>query len=547
MQLASALVVRPTAALSPHPRAGLRPAAGRLCAARRLACHAQREQRGQAEQLRGVEEGAPSVSGRQWEDQEQQGLVQQEQEQQEQQRRQPWQLASSLAGAPGSASLLLSLGAAMGALAGGGLLGSGFDLSGPESVVQAVAVLGATVGFHELGHFLAARLQGIRVSKFAIGFGPTLLKYKGPQVEYSLRAFPLGGFVAFPDDDADCPFPGAEALAPSVASPAAGLLPAAAAAAARRAAPSGVGPRAAPQPPARGHPPTPAPTPARPPPPPPEDDPDLLRNRPPKGRAIVVSAGVAANMALALAASTVGITDPHYQPGVRLGQINSETPAERAGLRQGDVVLEVGGMAVAPSPKSVAAVVNRIRDNPGRELALTVERGGERLNVPVKVAEMPDGTGRIGVSLAPNAELVRDMASNPLHAAWLGLKEWATLTGSVFNGLYQLATNFEQTSQQVSGPLSIIAVGAEVAREDASGLLQFAALVNINLAVVNALPLPALDGGYLVFIVLEALRGKKIDASVERGIMASGFLLLFTAGMVLIVKDALSLSAGILQ
>ena len=78
------------------------------------------------------------------------------------------------------------------------------NLEGPQSVLQALGVLAAIITVHEAGHFLAARLQGIHVTQFAIGFGPTLAKYKGKQVEYSLRAIPLGGFVAFPDDDPEC-------------------------------------------------------------------------------------------------------------------------------------------------------------------------------------------------------------------------------------------------------------------------------------------------------------------------------------------------------
>jgi hypothetical protein len=89
----------------------------------------------------------------------------------------------------------------------GGLMGLFPEFSGPASTIEAVLILCGIVSFHELGHFSAARFQGIHVSKFAIGFGPTLWSYKPGEVEYSLRALPLGGFVAFPDNDEDCPYP----------------------------------------------------------------------------------------------------------------------------------------------------------------------------------------------------------------------------------------------------------------------------------------------------------------------------------------------------
>jgi len=115
----------------------------------------------------------------------------------------------------------------------------------------------------------------------------------------------------------------------------------------------------------------------------------------------------------------------------------------------------------------------------------------------------------------------------------------------VTEGLKQVFFNFAQTADKLSGPVAIVAVGAEVARSDIAGLFQFAAIVNINLAVVNLLPLPALDGGYLFLIALEALRGKKLPEGVEKGIMSSGILLLLAFGVVLMVRDTLNL--GIVQ
>lgn len=391
--------------------------------------------------------------------------------------------ASLLSGWKGMGTLMLSLGA----VTGGGLLGSGFDLEGPGSVLQALGVLGLTVGIHELGHFWAAVSRGIHVTKFSIGFGPTLFKWQGKEVEYSLRALPLGGFVAFPDDDPESTYPA--------------------------------------------------------------DDPDLLRNRSLGDRAAVISAGVTANMILAFAicllqAGTVGISEPVYKPGVKLGDIKAQTVAGRAGLRQGDIVLRVGDLEVAPRPGSVNEVVRTIKDNPGRELVMLVERNGQQLSIPVTpVPSGADGSGRIGIQLAANADIMKRTGEGPVQTVALAADEFLTLTGTVLKGLYLFVTNFSSTVENVSGPVAILAAGAEVARSSTSGLYQFAALININLAVVNILPLPALDGGYLVFIALEALRGgKKVDENLEKGIMAGGFLLLMTAGVSLIVKDTLSLT-----
>lgn len=111
----------------------------------------------------------------------------------------------------------------------------------------------------------------------------------------------------------------------------------------------------------------------------------------------------------------------------------------------------------------------------------------------------------------------------------------------IHTGLQQIVTNFEQTAEQVSGPVAIVAVGAEAARTDLGGLFQFAAILNINLAVVNILPLPALDGGYLLLLLVEGVRGKRLPQNVENAVMASGLLLLTGLGFTLIVKDTLNL------
>ncbi|RMZ52433.1 hypothetical protein APUTEX25_000012, partial [Auxenochlorella protothecoides] len=384
----------------------------------------------------------------------------------------------------GLPSLPLALGSF--AALSAGILGpvSGLDLAGAGSVLEAVLVLGATVGFHELGHFIAARSQGIHVSKFSIGFGPALVRVQRGEVEYALRALPLGGYVGFPDDDPNSTIP--------------------------------------------------------------KDDPDLLRNRPVADRVRVVIAGVVFNVLLAASictaqALTVGTVEPIYSPGVLVGEVQRGAIGERAGLQRGDLLTRVGPLTVPSSESSLSEVVDLISENPGRQLALDVVRGGEPLSLAVAPAEQPDGRGRIGVALAPNVVLRRTKASDPVTALRLGASQTARLAGVIWKGLSQLATNFQRTSKAVSGPLGILRVGADVARNDSAGLFQFAALINLNLAIVNSLPLPALDGGYLVFLILEAVRGRKLDETVEKTVMASGLLLLTSLGMFLILRDVVSL------
>jgi RIP metalloprotease RseP len=129
-----------------------------------------------------------------------------------------------------------------------------------------------------------------------------------------------------------------------------------------------------------------------------------------------------------------------------------------------------------------------------------------------------------------------------VEAVTFTAKEFWGLSSNVFDGLKQTFLNFSQSASKVSGPVAIIAVGAEVARSNIDGLYQFAAILNINLAIINLLPLPALDGGTLALILVEAARGgRKLPLEVEQRIMSSGIMLVLILGLYLIIRDTLNL------
>lgn len=363
---------------------------------------------------------------------------------------------------------------------------AGFDFGSFESVLEASAVLTAIIVVHETGHFLAARLQGIHVSKFAIGFGPILAKFNSNNVEYSLRAFPLGGFVGFPDNDPDSDIP--------------------------------------------------------------VDDKNLLKNRPVLDRVIVVSAGIIANVIFAYAiifaqVISVGLPVQEAFPGVLVPDVKSFSAASRDGLLPGDVILAVDGIELSESVSdSISVVVNVVKRNPNHNVLLKIERRNEDFEIRITPDKSFDGTGKIGVQLSPNVRFSKVKPKNVMETFSFVGREFFGLSYNVLDSLKQTFLNFSQTASKVAGPVAIIAVGAEVARSNADGLYQFAALLNLNLAVINLLPLPALDGGTLALILLEAVRGgRKLPLEVEQGIMSSGIMLVIFLGLFLIVKDTLNL------
>ncbi|MEM1366827.1 MAG: RIP metalloprotease RseP [Cyanobacteria bacterium P01_H01_bin.15] len=352
--------------------------------------------------------------------------------------------------------------------------------------LAAIAVLGLLIVVHELGHFAAARLQGIRVSRFSIGFGPVLARYQGPQTEYAIRALLLGGYVGFPDDDPD----------------------------------SDIEP----------------------------DDPDLLRNRPVLDRAIVISAGVIANLVFAYLlivgqGALIGFQEFQPAPGVLIPQVmQTETSAAyQAGIQAGDVVLKIEGIPLDDSDAAIKTLQTEIQNSPSQELTLEIQRGPELLTVPLTPADDGNGVGKVGVHLTRNGAISRVRPKNIGMAFSRGAENFQRICFLTVQGFGQLITNFQENVQQVAGPIGIVAAGAELASNDLANLFQFAALISINLAVINILPLPALDGGQLAFLVFEGLMGKPVPVRIQEGIMQTGLVLLLGLGVVLIVRDTVNL------
>jgi membrane-associated protease RseP (regulator of RpoE activity) len=356
------------------------------------------------------------------------------------------------------------------------------------STLAAIGVLAILIFVHELGHFLAARLQGIYANKFSLGFGPILLKYQGKQTEYALRALPLGGFVGFPDDDPDSEIPAT--------------------------------------------------------------DPNLLRNRPLLDRAIVISAGVIANLIFAYfllvaQVSVTGFQQLNYQPGVVVSGIaeNLSTAAGKAGLQAKDIIIAVDSEELGSAKPAIVKLMAEIQNHAAKPLTFQVQRGAETLNIQVTPDANAEGKGQIGVKLAPNADIVIDRAQSPIDALSKGATEFERVVVLTFQGLSQLVTNFGETATQIAGPIKIVEIGANIASTNSSGLLQFAALISINLAVMNILPLPALDGGQLAFLLFEGVLGKPLPMKLQETVMQTGLFLLLGLGVFLVIRDTANLSS----
>jgi len=354
------------------------------------------------------------------------------------------------------------------------------------SVLAAIAVLALLIVVHETGHFMAARLQGIHVNRFSIGFGPVLWKLQGPETEYAVRAIPLGGFVGFPDDDPDSSIP---------------------------------------------------PT-----------DPDLLKNRPIMDRAIVISAGVIANLVFAYLVfvaqyAVVGVPETfNPEPGILVTQVMADTsPAAQANLRQGDIIIAVDGDALGNSESTITDFIALIQASPNRPVPLTVQRGTREVELVVTPQAGPEGQAIIGVQLQPNGELGYRSPKGVGEVFRAAAQQFQSTLTQIVRGFYQLITNFSSMANQVAGPVKIVEQGAGLVESNRASLFPFTAIISINLAIINILPLPALDGGQLAFLLIEALRGKPLPERVQENVMQTGLVLLLGLGVFLIVRDTTQL------
>ena len=345
------------------------------------------------------------------------------------------------------------------------------------NVLTSITVLGFLIFFHEMGHFLAAILQGIYVDGFSIGFGPSIIQKKYKNITYSLRAFPLGGFVSFPDEELN-----------NIDS----------------------------------------------------KDPNLLKNRPIIQRAIVISAGVLANLLLAyiiliINVSTLGIPfDP--EPGILVLATQPEKAASVAGLETGDKIIKIESKNLGVGDQAVSYLVKEIQNSSDKPISIEIERNGLFKNITL-IPKSVDGKGTIGAQLQPNVSKETKKIKGVYELFKYTNKEFSSLLVKTIQGYKGLITNFSSTAQQLSGPVKIVEIGAQLSEQGGTGILLFAALISINLAVLNSLPLPLLDGGQLVFTLIEGLRGKPVPVKVQMAVTQSSFFLLVGLSVLLIIRD----------
>ncbi len=353
-----------------------------------------------------------------------------------------------------------------------------------------VLVFGLVVFVHEFGHFIAAKLTGVYAPRFSIGFGPALWHHRWGETEYRLGALPLGGYVrmASRDDDASALIEGGNETAPTPGpdwDPNA-MIP--------------FGPR-----------------------PIPENR--WFESKPLVARLIIMLAGVTMNVLLAFVVMT-GVYAYYGKAGTQtpvIDSVRADMPAAGAGLIAGDSVVAVGGVPV----RTAIEAQDRLRPSAGKPLAIDVVRSGtlRRFTVtPAAVADTDPSThaiqtiGRVGVLFhAPRDPI-------PIwRAAGYGFTATVDLGGLILKSVADLATG-KVSIKQLSGPVRIAQVSVEAARSGIESLAFLLALISVNVAIFNLLPIPILDGGQIVVNLIEAIRGTPLSLRTRELVVRTGLV-----------------------
>lgn len=333
-------------------------------------------------------------------------------------------------------------------------------------ILSVIVVLGILIFVHEFGHFIVAKWCNVGVLKFSFGFGPRIVGKKIGETEYLVSAVPLGGYVKLlgeSDDEKELPE---------------------------------------------------------------EDLERSFAHKPASRRFAIVAAGPVFNFLFAIIAFALVFMLGVPTPTTRVGDVQDETPAASAGIQKGDKIRQIDGKPV----KYWEEMASIIRSSEGRPLNVLVEREGEILNVLVvpREVEVTDIFGEIKKSYAIGVVMSDDIVikrENPFRALISGVDQTWWLTKLVFQSIAKIFQRVV-SPKELAGPVFIAKMSGDAAQQGLAPFIYFIAFISVNLAILNLLPIPILDGGHLMFFLVEAVTGREVNRKVREAAQTVGFFLL---------------------
>jgi regulator of sigma E protease len=350
------------------------------------------------------------------------------------------------------------------------------------AIIIFILILSLLIVAHEFGHFIAARLNGVRVEQFSLGFGPSIFKKKKGDTEYSLSLIPLGGYVKMAGDS-QSEYHGKE---------------------------------------------------------------DEYFSKAPGRRFQIIFSGPLLNYILGFLFFWLIFFMGYPTLTTKVGGLIDGYGAKEAGLEVADKILEVDGSKVGAWEDLQQAIRERkdpavvrlkvLRGNremefnvPVRDKSLKDQLGEKRL------------MGVIGIS--PFDEVI-EIRHGFLKSSWLGMKKTVNLTAMTYAGLWRLASGKMSMRDSMTGPLGIFFITSKAAKLGIIAVLHLMAVLSISLAIFNLLPLPILDGGHLFLLGLEKIRKKALSVKAEEIINNLGFSLMIMLALFVTYNDILRLYGG---
>ena len=339
-------------------------------------------------------------------------------------------------------------------------------------IILAILVFGLIIFVHELGHFLLAKANKIRVHEFAIGMGPAIWSKTVGETKYAVRLLPIGGYCAMGEDDKE------------------------------------------------------------------DNDENSFNSKSVWSRMAVVVAGAVFNFVLAFIFAVIVVGFTGYDDPVISGTVEG-FPAETAGMEAGDKIVKLNNKKIHVWRE----ITYHNMFHPGEEVTITFERDGERHEITITPQKDEDGNYLMGVT-SP-ASYTKANVGTALQYGVYEVRFWIKTT---IESLKMLITG-AVGADQLSGPVGIVNVVDDTYQQSKEhgalvvvlNLLNIGILISANLGVMNLLPLPALDGGRLIFLVIEAIRGKRVPPEKEGFVHGIGMVLLLLLMAYVLFNDVMRL------